>query len=122
MLYPTDYDNKDLIIMASSFIKIGFIATGLILSLSSTTSFAKEYYKWVDAKGSTHYTTTPPPKSAKKKGKVDTYGTARSASPASQDNNNAAKEAKTTAQENKPVNPTIPALPEGSIPATPKVQ
>ena len=65
--------------MVSSLIKIGFITTGLILS--STTSFAKEYYKWVDAKGSTHYTTTPPPKSAKKKGKVDTYGPTRSSTP-----------------------------------------
>lgn len=35
---------------------------------------AKEYYKWVDAKGSTHYTTTPPPKNAQRKGKVNTYG------------------------------------------------
>lgn len=108
--------------MASSFIKIGFIATGLILSLSSTTSFAKEYYKWVDAKGSTHYTTTPPPKSAKKKGKVETYGATGSSSHATQENNNATKEAKNTAQENKPVNSTIPVIPEGSIPATPKVQ
>ena len=52
---------------------------------------------------------------------VETYGTAHSASPAAQENN-AVKEAKNTAQENKPVNPTIPAIPEGSIPATPKVQ
>ena len=44
------------------------------LQSKSTTGFAKEYYKWVDAKGSTHYTITPPPKSAQKKGKVDTYG------------------------------------------------
>lgn len=44
------------------------------LTLNSTTSFAKEYYKWVDSKGSTHYTTTPPPKNAKKRGKIDTYG------------------------------------------------
>lgn len=107
--------------MASSFIKIAFMAACLSFSLSSTTSFAKEYYKWVDAKGSTHYTTTPPPKSAKKKGKVETYGTTHSASPATQENN-AAKEAKNTVQENKPVNPTIPVIPEGSIPATPKVQ
>lgn len=60
--------------MSSSVIKIVSISMCLILSLGSTTSFAKAYYKWVDAKGSTHYTTTPPPKSAKKKGKVDTYG------------------------------------------------
>ena len=37
-------------------------------------SFAQNFYKWVDAKGSTHYTSTPPPKSAQKKGKVDTHG------------------------------------------------
>ena len=41
---------------------------------SIANSSAKEYYKWVDSKGSTHYTSTPPPKNAKKKGKVDTYG------------------------------------------------
>ncbi len=67
--------------MAPSMIKIGFIATGLIFSLSSTNSFAKEYYKWVDAKGSTHYTASPPPKSAVKKGKVNTYGATRSVTP-----------------------------------------
>lgn len=47
--------------------------TGLAF-FSIANSSAKEYYKWVDSKGSTHYTTTPPPKTAKKKGKVDTYG------------------------------------------------
>jgi hypothetical protein len=72
-LQLTDY-YRDLFIMSSSFIKIGFMAACFTFSLSSTTGFAKEYYKWVDAKGSTHYTTTPPPKSAQKKGKVDTYG------------------------------------------------
>lgn len=45
-----------------------------IAFFSIASSSAKEYYKWVDSKGSTHYTTTPPPKTAKKKGKVDTYG------------------------------------------------
>lgn len=73
--------------MASSFIKIGFMTASLMLSLSSTTSFAKEYYKWVDAKGSTHYSTTPPPKSAKKKGKVDTYGSSHSSSNMAHENN-----------------------------------
>jgi hypothetical protein len=67
--------------MSSSLIKLGFMAACVTFSLSSNTGFAKEYYKWVDAKGSTHYTTTPPPKSAKKKGKVDTYGASHSATP-----------------------------------------
>lgn len=57
--------------MPSSFpvIKITFIPLCLILSLGSTSSFAKEYYKWVDAKGSTHYTTTPPQNQLRKKAK-----------------------------------------------------
>ena len=54
-----------------------FLAIAL---LSSTQSFAKQYYKWVDSKGSTHYTATPPPKSAKQKGKVETYGSRHSIS------------------------------------------
>ncbi|MFU8925415.1 DUF4124 domain-containing protein [Acinetobacter puyangensis] len=36
-------------------------------------SYAQNFYKWIDAKGSTHYTSTPPPKNAKKLGKVMTY-------------------------------------------------
>ncbi|MCH4246452.1 MAG: DUF4124 domain-containing protein [Acinetobacter populi] len=36
-------------------------------------SYAQNFYKWVDANGSTHYTATPPPKNAKKISKVATY-------------------------------------------------
>ena len=54
-----------------SFFTTVFIST---LIICSTSSFAKEYYKWVDSKGSTHYTSTPPPKASKKQGKIDTYG------------------------------------------------
>ncbi len=52
-------------------ISTSFTALAFFSIMSSS---AKEYYKWVDSKGSTHYTSTPPPKTAKKKGKVDTYG------------------------------------------------
>lgn len=45
-----------------------------VLGMTMTTTHAKQYYKWVDSKGSTHYTTTPPPKSARSKAKVETYG------------------------------------------------
>nr|WP_086205394.1 DUF4124 domain-containing protein [Acinetobacter sp. ANC 4648] len=45
-----------------------------IATFSSSQSFAKQYYKWTDSKGSTHYTNTPPPKNAKSKSKIDTYG------------------------------------------------
>ncbi|MEB3753582.1 DUF4124 domain-containing protein [Acinetobacter sp. MD2(2019)] len=49
---------------------------GVGLSAVNTTGFAKDYYKWVDAQGSTHYTTTPPPKvkGIKNHGKIQTYG------------------------------------------------
>lgn len=52
------------------------------LTMVTTQSFAKTYYKWVDSQGSTHYTTTPPPKTAKKRGKIDTYGWTNSPQPA----------------------------------------
>ncbi|WP_445114952.1 DUF4124 domain-containing protein [Acinetobacter sp. WZC-1] len=66
----------------------------IIAALLSTQSFARQYYKWVDHKGSTHYTTTPPPKNARQQGKVETYGHPNSAMtpaqsvPASTQNNN----------------------------------
>ena len=60
--------------MSIQFAKMAVCLVGMGLAMSSTQSFAKTYYKWVDNQGSTHYTTTPPPKTAKKKGKVDTYG------------------------------------------------
>ncbi|WP_373429843.1 DUF4124 domain-containing protein [Acinetobacter gerneri] len=40
----------------------------------STSSFAEDFYKWVDANGSTHYTRTPPPKNIRHKTVVETYG------------------------------------------------
>lgn len=60
--------------MSIQFAKMAACLVGMGLAMGSTQSFAKTYYKWVDSQGSTHYTTTPPPKTAKKKGKVDTYG------------------------------------------------
>ena len=46
----------------------------IALTAMSSLSSAAEYYKWVDSKGTTHYTKTPPPATAKKKAKVETYG------------------------------------------------
>ncbi|QIO06892.1 DUF4124 domain-containing protein [Acinetobacter shaoyimingii] len=45
-----------------------------VFTLNSTSVVAAEYYKWVDSKGTTHYSKTPPPKSAKKRTTVKTYG------------------------------------------------
>lgn len=60
--------------MSIQFTKMAACLVGMGLAIGSTQSFAKTYYKWVDNQGSTHYTTTPPPKAAKKQGKIDTYG------------------------------------------------
>ena len=65
--------------MSIQFAKMAACLVGMGIAMGSTQSFAKTYYKWVDSQGSTHYTTTPPPKTAKKKGKVDTYGWRNSA-------------------------------------------
>ncbi len=73
--------------MSLPFHLISRITLACALIGSSTTLWAKDYYKWVDANGSTHYTTTPPPKSAKKKGKVETYGWNNSTPTASHSNN-----------------------------------
>ncbi|WP_374530074.1 DUF4124 domain-containing protein [Acinetobacter sp.] len=66
--------------MSLPFHLISRITLACALISSSATLWAKDYYKWVDANGSTHYTTTPPPKSVQKKGKVQTYGWNNSAS------------------------------------------
>lgn len=52
------------------------------VAFTTNTLYAQSYYKWIDAQGSTHYTKTPPPKGAKKQGKVDTYSSTSSTSAA----------------------------------------
>ena len=73
------------------------------VTMSTTVTHAKQYYKWVDSKGSTHYTTTPPPKNARSKSKVNTYGYHGSSTsvtaPSTQTNTNQ------TAPQNTPPNP-----------------
>lgn len=53
-------------------------ACSFVLSLGLMTitanSYASNYYKWVDSKGTTHYTKTPPPRGAKQTKTVDTWG------------------------------------------------
>lgn len=85
------------------------LLTSTLLSIACTTTMthAKEYYKWIDAKGSTHYTTTPPPKNAKKKGKIETYGT--TASNAVQNNTATNTQTPTTPANNATTNTTSPA-------------
>ena len=58
-----------------------FIASAFVCASQTQ---AQQYYKWVDAKGSTHYTTTPPPKGAKKLDKIATYGSSVYSAPATE--------------------------------------
>nr|WP_312326109.1 DUF4124 domain-containing protein [Acinetobacter oleivorans] len=61
--------------MNLSFLKTSlYTAVATAILVYSTQSQAQQYYKWMDKNGSTHYTTTPPPKSAKHLNKVSTYG------------------------------------------------
>ena len=59
--------------MAIQTIQIKKLLLITMLMCSSSALMAQSFYKWVDQHGSTHYTTTPPPKNAKKLSKVDTY-------------------------------------------------
>ncbi len=66
----------------------------LSLIFCTTQSYAEDFYKWVDANGSTHYTLTPPPANLKTKTKkIETRGwrapSNPSALPASTQNNEA---------------------------------
>ncbi|MDM1020869.1 DUF4124 domain-containing protein [Acinetobacter sp. VNK23] len=91
--------------MKPSYLKTGLytVATTALL-FCSTQNHAQQYYKWVDANGSTHYTTTPPPKGAKRLNKVSTYGSQPSsdqkpASTSKQNSRDRAQEAAKAAQE-----------------------
>ena len=101
--------------MKFSFIVASVISTALSVSFLSTQTSASEFYKWVDANGSTHYTKTPPPKNAKKKGKVETFGVSTSTQVTTP------KQPSTT--ENQPVSqvdaPQTVATPEVAEPTTP---
>jgi len=90
------------------FAHTAFVSTifALFSMVGVSASHAKQYYKWVDSKGSTHYTTTPPPKNARSQSKVNTYGyhgDSRPANPAP------------TASQNQPQN----GQPQGTQPVTP---
>ena len=65
--------------MKISFLTALSLSCAISLGICSSSASAIQYYKWVDAKGTTHYTKTPPPKTAKKATTVDTYGWKNSA-------------------------------------------
>jgi hypothetical protein len=112
-----------------NFIRTVFVSTIFtLLSMTTVSSHAKQYYKWVDSNGSTHYTTTPPPKNARSKTKVDTYGYRGSSSATTNQTaphptaaqNNQSNTQQNAPQNGQPVNnaPTIvnpPQLPQPTV-------
>lgn len=106
----TPYNNRSIpwrhhrgpITMKSSFLNTFSLIGALCLSLYSSNALATQYYKWVDAKGSTHYSKNPPPKTAKKATTVHTYGWKNSAPTPSRPTENE------TQPENTPQEPSPP--------------
>ncbi|EOQ61770.1 hypothetical protein F935_02540 [Acinetobacter calcoaceticus ANC 3811] len=102
-----------------------YTALTTAILIYSSQSQAQQYYKWMDKSGSTHYTTTPPPKSAKHLNKVSTYGSqssVKNSTPApeqqSQDKTDkVVQEATNVAQEKNAPAAAIP--PATSAPSTP---
>lgn len=74
--------------MKTKFLNTIGLGIAVILTAISSLSSAAEYYKWVDSKGTTHYTKTPPPATAKQKAKVETYGWKSPEQPTSNPNDN----------------------------------
>ena len=94
--------------MKISFLTAFSLSCAISLGIYSTSASAIQYYKWVDAKGITHYTKTPPPKSAKKATTVDTYGWKNSA-PASSKPAETEAQTENTSQEQQRQAPQVPA-------------
>lgn len=67
--------------------------------LITTTSYGQPYYKWVDDKGATHYTQTPPPQKAAQKVTVSTHTPEDSANEIKNLNDQASKNLKATTEE-----------------------
>ena len=78
---------------------------------------AQKFYKWVDSSGSTHYTTTPPPRNAKKLGNVNTYNDTPSgqnytpASTTQASNQQANNQPANRQDSNQSSNPSVPERP-----------
>lgn len=86
----------------------------ILSSFMSCALQAQPYYKWIDAKGSTHYTLTAPPKGAKKQGKVETYSSHTSTqintlqTPSNQQNSNLSTPAPSQSQPSSNQQNTLP--------------
>ncbi len=95
--------------MKISFLTALSLSCAISLGICSSSASAIQYYKWVDAKGTTHYTKTPPPKTAKKATTVDTYGWKNSAPASSRTTETEVQTENTSLKNNRQQAPQIPA-------------
>ncbi|MGB9037234.1 MAG: DUF4124 domain-containing protein [Acinetobacter calcoaceticus] len=101
--------------MNLSYLKTSlYTAVTTAILVYSSQSQAQQYYKWMDKSGSTHYTTTPPPKSAKNLNKVSTYGSQPSVK-----NSTPTSEQQSQDKTDKVVQETTNVVPEKGVPAVP---
>ncbi|MDP9803914.1 DUF4124 domain-containing protein [Acinetobacter calcoaceticus] len=101
--------------MNLSYLKTSlYKAVTTVILICSSQSQAQQYYKWMDKSGSTHYTTTPPPKSAKHLNKVSTYGSQPSVK-----NSTPTSEQQSQEKTDKVVQETANVVPEKGVPAVP---
>lgn len=88
--------------------KTPLITLTFLVCIFPKINYAQDFYKWVDASGSTHYSATPPPSSAKKLGSVSTYS-------------NSLEQTKKQLSDNKPVQnlnqPPFPVAPKNEFTA-----
>lgn len=123
-LQSNEYENNnsDSLMKNATSPFIALFLGSLALGLSSVAS-AQNFYRWVDANGSTHYTTTPPPKGSKNVGKVTTFAGAPQTQV--QNRTNAPAEPPAEAQTEQPKNNTQapdPATQQRALQKTTKVE
>ncbi len=103
--------------MKKSMLQLAMALPATLMLLCTQNSAAQNVYKWVDAKGSTHYSANPPPKAAKKKGKVETYGWKNSAPTPSSTHKTEAPESAETERQNTPAPASQNAAPAAAASA-----
>lgn len=88
--------------------KTPLITLTFLVCIFPKINYAQDFYKWVDATGSTHYTVNPPPNHVKKLGSVSTYS-------------NSLEQTKKQLSDNKPVQnlnqPPFPLAPKDEFTA-----
>ncbi|UCB54670.1 MAG: DUF4124 domain-containing protein [Thiotrichales bacterium] len=97
----------------SVFKRLIFAMFGMVIALSTSTSFAGKIYKWTDAEGNVHYGSEKPADAEAEKMKVDTgkTGVDRGAKALDDLKQEVDDEAERIKEEGIPAQPPVPSLP-----------